>query len=223
MFNSIADVWDMRHRTGLKRPFRLDEGCAGVASGHIACKCLGIPLDDQCTASDLKAHSRTFIATNASSVQHVFKSMAHQAAGSGYDYKQGRDISIGPQHRKADLIVFGPPCQPYTQQRADRHKTNCEEHPLFRSTFGTSDDSDAGSVLETVTALKPRAIVVEQVMGFSRPDPVSRKVPLADFIKSLKAVQEDDQQLYKHIHIFQMDPKPWLLVARPRIVRAVLK
>ena len=45
--DAVVVAWDQRFAQGLRRPFRMDEGCAGLAAGHVAAKCLGSPCDGQ--------------------------------------------------------------------------------------------------------------------------------------------------------------------------------
>jgi site-specific DNA-cytosine methylase len=156
---------------------------------------------------------------NPSTVSHVFKTMKEHAELDGYDFKNARHVSLEKASYRPDIMLLGPPCQPFSQLRGDRFKTNCEDHRLFGATFGGLDCTE-GSVLEVLQSLMPRVAVVEQVLGFTRADPVSGISPMSEFLQRVRDMKtEDSQLLYPICHVFDMDPKAWLKISRPRTVR----
>jgi hypothetical protein len=223
MHNSVADTWDLRHRYGgLLRPPLLHEACAGVGAGFMACQCLGIPLDGHgCCASECKPYAREFLLKHNPSVAHVFSTMAEHVNLDGYDFKNARHVTLEKTSLRPDVMVLGPPCQPFSQLRSDRYRTNCEDHRLFGATFGGPACSQ-GSVLEVLQGLMPRVAIVEQVVGFTRSDPISGVSPLSQFLQKVRDMKTgDDKPLYPACHVFDMDPKAWLKISRPRTVRAL--
>jgi site-specific DNA-cytosine methylase len=154
---------------------------------------------------------------NPGTLSYIFKTMKEHADMEGYDVNNARQVSLEKAVQRPDIMLLGPPCQPFSQLRGDRFETNCEDHRLFGATFG----GDEGSVVEVLQSLMPRVAVVEQVLGFTRADPVSGISPISVFLRKVRDMKTGDSQLlYPVCHVFDMDPKAWLKIARPRTVRA---
>jgi len=218
MFDSVASVWSDRMASGLKRKVVLYEGCAGTMAAQMACECIGIPLDAHTVACDLKAHSRQF-ATNNFKLQHLFATLHDQSRNMGYDFLQARTIEV-TNGRHPDIFVVGSPCQPFTDQRSDRSEVLAKEHGLFNVTFG-GPGTVGGSVLQTVRALMPDVVVLEQVIGFTKKRSCFSRPPLVEFCNQLKAIPvsaSDSRPFYPALHVFAVDAKRWLKISRPRIL-----
>lgn len=212
--NSVADTWDARLAKGPPRPVVLEEGCAGIAAAHLVCKSLGIAVDEESCTCDMKESARVFQKNNLPDVKHCFGSLADHSAGEGFDYRQGRYVVL--DHRKAcDILVIGPPCQPYSSQRGDRSRTMFDKHPFFRTTFG-GPDTPGGSAIEIIRNRLPAALLMEQVGGFCHTDSSTGQSPLSMFIILLKEIMVDGKPYYVAFHVFQMSPEDWLLISRPR-------
>jgi hypothetical protein len=201
------------------RCLQVEEGCAGLASAHLVFKCLEIPCSGG-TTSDLKPHARTFIENNfEGSIEHMFASMYEHARGCGHDFLQGRTIDI---HEKqvVDVLLIGPPCQPFSSQRADRNMKKSREHELFKATFGDGILlEDGGSAIDLIRRRLPGTFIIEQVTTFCKSDAEGFH-PAAAFIKEIEQITKDGAAFYEAFHIFNMSPEIWLTMSRPRTVVA---
>ena len=217
MLDAVASRWD-RLRPRLLRGMQISEGCAGMALASIAARSLGIPLLHTGTASESKAAARTFMLDNCPDLRHIFGSLADQAAATSeptYCHRHGILCSSCPSTERDDLFVCGPPCQPYSQQRADHSTKGCSSHRDVDISMDCQDDT----VMQVVKERRPRAVLLENVLGFTRPDPVTNQVPVMAFLKMLEQVRREDnpdEPYYEAVHIFELCPRIWANLSRPR-------
>ena len=180
LHNSVAVRWDSLFGLGM-RPLALDEACAGTAPAHLVLKAMQVPLDGQSVTSDLKPTARAFQRMNIPEVAHLLQDMKSHAAGKGFCTRASNDVIV--VNRRPDVIALGPPCQPFTTQRADRSEKPSAEHALFNATFG-GPEAEGGSLLELARARQPPILILEQVHGFTAKDK-SNFVPLSDLLRKL--------------------------------------
>jgi hypothetical protein len=62
-----------------------------------------------------------------------------------------------------DLYSLGPPCQPFSDARGDRHTSNPRDHDLFPVVFGA-----VGSAMSSIDEVKPLRLMLEEVGGFGK-------------------------------------------------------
>jgi hypothetical protein len=211
---ALASKWEQMLATCREpRALRVEEGCAGIASAHIALKALGIKCTDGCVC-DLKPHARTFVENNHKDViENMFASMFEHASGNGHDFLHGRVIEL--DGKSTDVMVIGPPCQPYSAQRADRGVKKCRDHELFNASFGDGTAEDGGSAIDMIRQRLPGTFIIEQVLGFCKCDAEGFH-PAATFISEVKKITKDGSVFYEAFHIFNMSPEAWLSMSRPR-------
>ena len=137
---------------------------------------------------DRKASAFNFSKANCSDkLLHWFSDAESSLENSGHCYLHNQVCSVAPQ--PCDLLVFGSPCAPFSDQRATQATQPPQAHPLFKLTFGMDG---TGSALEHVARHCPKLFVGEQVMGFSRPDlqHVDERPYLHQFVDRLRSVQD---------------------------------
>jgi len=66
-----------------------------------------------------------------------------------------RDFAFGTLEDRIDLVAGGPPCQPFSM--GGKHRANEDERDMFPAT------------VKIIRKLRPRAFIVENVRGLSRP------------------------------------------------------
>lgn len=204
--NACADKWDrmMPHRC--ERDFVVSEACAGFGSALAACRALGIPARGH-TASDLKPASRSFLMP---AFEHVYQSMRDQGCD-GYCCCHGSNCR---PRITDDVLICGPPCQPFSEYRPGRRSQGYDEHAGAEASMGVSDDT----IIAVLQHRRPRAFLLENVPAFAKMDRQKNEVPLRRFITLLgtHVRDEDGAPFYTAIHVFDMEPRPWLAASRPR-------
>jgi hypothetical protein len=216
MFNAIAPRWDSLHGRR-RRPLTIAEVCAGLGSAHRVCKCLG--LDFRCVAAcDVKEASRKWLDAN-DSAEHVYKSMANYSASRGCGGSFCTRHGIDCPSDDVDLLIGGPPCQPYSsfhsaQERAQSGR-GCLDHVSVKATLGGTDDPD--SFPGVLNVVRPRSWVFENVEGFAKLDKKAKLCPLAVFMKAIASIlNSDGEPYYPYVHLFSLEPKPWSDIHRAR-------
>jgi site-specific DNA-cytosine methylase len=221
MKDSMALRWDQRHAAGLARPLRLASACSGISTELFASKALGIPFDDDVVTSERNIKTHELVRANLPEVLHQFNSLADHSRGNGCCTRHGR-ICQAPGMR--DLLVIGPPCQPFTSLRQDTAKKEhgCKAHPLYNTTFGTGgriETDPEDSAIELIKSMLPSGVLVEQVEGFGRLDPASGTVPMEEFSEMVLNIRDDEGKLfYKAGRTFKLNASIWLGINRPRFI-----
>jgi hypothetical protein len=220
--NSLADVLDNLHGGRQPRAIVLDEGCSGMGSAHIVCKGLGAKVGGG-ICSDMKESARKVQLLNLrGDIDHIFGTMREHALGHGHCFKHGRQVTVNygvgddsSGAKPCDVMVVGPPCQPFSSQRGNRKSVNAAQHVLYESTFEVGGVDSKGSAIELVRARLPGVLVLEQVVGFCKKDKNGQN-PAEVFVRHLKEIKVNGEPFFTGFHIFSMSPEAWLCISRPR-------
>jgi site-specific DNA-cytosine methylase len=221
MKDSMALRWDERHAAGLARPLRLASACSGMCTELFACKALGIPFDDDVVTSERNTATHALVRANLPEVLHQFNSLVDHGRGHGCCTRHGR-VCQAPCKR--DLLVIGPPCQPFSSMRHDTKQRDlgCKAHALYNTTFGSggcveTDPDD--SAIELIKSMLPSSVLVEQVEGFGRIDLASGTVPMEEFSEMVLNIRDDEgNSFYKAARAFKLNASLWLGINRPRFI-----
>ena len=215
MLDAVATVWASRFARGLARPLVLHEGAAGMGSAHHACQVLGIPLATSGVVSERKQHARVVLCGTLPKACHITSTLKEHAQGHGFCHQHGCPCAWHDEPR-CDVLVSGPPCQPFTQQRADYFQTGSANHCAYTTTLGGPQDLD--SVFNVVSQTLPRCFLFENVLNILRTDPASGQLPLVRLVELLQSIRDKDgKPHFVATHVFQMDPGMWLAISRPRL------
>jgi hypothetical protein len=217
----MALRWDQRFAAGLARPLRLASACSGMCTELFACKALGIPFDDDVVTSEKNIKTHALVRANLPEVLHQFNSLVDHGRGNGCCTRHGR-ICQAPGTR--DLLVIGPPCQPFTSLRYDTAAQNhgCKIHPLYNTTFGVggrvkTDPED--SAIALIKSMLPGGVLVEQVEGFGRLDFASGKIPMEEFFEMVLNIRDvEGKPFYTAARAFKINASLWLAINRPRLI-----
>ena len=155
----------------LKRPLTLMSLCTGIGTEVTAARCIGVPV--HCLlAAEKDPRLREVLAGvhGDKHVDHIFSSMS-DACGyhpSGECSLHSESCTV-PIVNGIDMLVAGPPCQPYSSQR-NRSVVRPNQHHgygvLFGGTAGCEIPAE-GSLLEVIKARRPRGGIIEEVKGFA--------------------------------------------------------
>lgn len=146
--------------------------------------------------------------------------MQEHAAGTGFCAKHGRvctpaDDTGAPS---VDVLVAGPPCQPFSLQRSGFKSSGRTDHPLLSATLGGDEDS----LISVARAWRPGVLIVENVQNFVKSDPVNKLIPMRIFLDKLATIRnEHGQPLYTGLHVFMLSPDLWFNMLRTRTLRAL--
>lgn len=220
ILDALASTRAARFSGGLQRSIVLHEPAAGLGPATLAARTLKVPLSSV-VASERKPHAQAFFAALTPSMGggHLFSSLADHACGKGFCACHGQACDLSTDvdlHWPAaeTLMVSGPPCQPFSTQRADHHVRGFTGHCKVHTTLGTTEDS----LLDVVARTRPGVLIVENTRNWGRQDPITSENPLALFISSLRALTaaDDGSELYTGIHVFELTPMPFMQMSRPR-------
>ncbi len=139
---------------------------------------------------------RSLATQNHPAIQRAFLGIEEQTAD------MARQLALGSQ-KQPNLIVCGPPCQPYSRLRSNRNEFGIAQHRLT-------------GVIDLVTSLiqtaRPEVAIVEQVAAFgdatdddgdkADTDGSSASSPLTDFLESLD-VNGGYKHLARNLHYFR--------------------
>jgi len=113
-------------------------------------------------AADRKKIARQFIMANHSAVlDHLYDDIECMTENKPTCYSHGEKPCKNPKLRE-DVMVFGIPCQPFSDQHPKRKKGDgsVRDHPLYNVMF---------QVIDTIALKQPRTFIIEEVTGFSKP------------------------------------------------------
>lgn len=214
MRDAVATRWEAAHHKCTPRPLVVHSSCSGLASELIGCKVIGVPIGG-CIAAERKQCAHDFMVSNLTSadLNHMFYDLQAQASGAGKCSRHGRVCSADT--RRADILVGGPPCQPFTSMSVANRRQSYSQHPLYKVTF-SNDEGFLGVIRATV----PKAVLLEQVEGFLAPDAVTGIVPLKTFLDTVFAINDSaGKQVYSAAKVFFLNSGMWLTINRARIFR----
>jgi hypothetical protein len=210
--DAVADRWEALGASSC-RPLVVHSGCGGLLTEILTCKALGIPLAIDCIASEIKEACREFMRRNIPEAKHIVDSLASYTAMSSFCDRCG---GLCEMSQSPDVLVLGPPCQPYTTANPDRP---VHLHKLYHTLFGTSEAGtvdEGGSVIEAIRAKLPGCLIVEQVEGFALDSEIG--VPLEKLLGLVLGITHGGLTgFYTAAKIFQMNPSLFVKVNRPRL------
>lgn len=167
----------------------------------------GIPFS-RTVVCEANATCRKFLTVNhAADIEHQCEDMESYAEWVS---------SQGPSQRP-DIMVGGPSCQPFTQQRSNRKTCTAQDHLLFDRVFGQSD-----SYLSCLEHARPLIAILEEVKGFTSKSSDSQLSGFDKFKAAAQQVLLDPANsasgpLYVAIKAFILEASIWLDVSRPRV------
>ena len=212
MRDAVAVRWGSLTAGGLPRGLRVDSCCAGLGTERIACKTLGIPMVGG-VVSEPKKEAASFLIENGLAVDHLVENMSAHCRPEAFCERHGKTCRLHDGDRP-DVLVVGPPCQPFSILRHDAAKSGPEKHPLFSLTMGGGEDPH-DNVPSVVRAVRPRSLLMEQVEGFARGSAGDTSY-LGQFLGKLLAIQSEGKQLFDGVRLFFLNPGVWLNISRPR-------
>jgi len=183
-----------------------------MGTATMVCRALGIPLDaPSCVACDLKPHAQHMLNKQMAPESHIVASLGEHADGAGWCFKHLSHCTLPSQ--SPDVLVLGPPCQPYTDQRSDHHQTGYVDHPGTHASLGSGHDS----VFDLISKRRPGVVLIENVTNFAREDPKTHEVPAIIFAQMLRTLKDrDGKEFYPAMHIVDLTPHAWLQMDRSR-------
>jgi hypothetical protein len=188
------------------RPIVLHSACTGTFAEKLACDALGLVVGE-CVGADLKPASRRFVESNVSGVIHFFQSLQELTQSRGHCLMHGSDCTLRAASdggRRPDFAIFGPPCQPFTRQRARSGttvRTGCSEaHPQY--------DVTMRGIVSYIAAHRPLVSIIEQVPAFAAMDG-NGTVPIESFLRDL-------QPYVAAVRVVELEQETWVNVCRTR-------
>ena len=221
--NSVASKWDDLHLRFTPTSMVIYCGCAGQCTELFGLRLLGIPF--VAVASEAKEIARDMLVANftATELPHILSSLAdHMKSRAECSRHSGLCCH---QLATVHIFVVGPPCQPYSGLTSDRRTGTFSRHPLYPTIFGrggpagTTVDPD-DNVITVIKRVLPLAVLVEEVDGFARVDPIQGVSPLRQFLQEVFAIEGPDKKpFYIAARAFHMDSNMWVEISRPRSQR----
>ena len=213
MHDAIAPRWDWLMQKFL-RAIKIAESCAGLGTVCLSARCLGLPFVAT-SACDKKPSAQAWLLQNEGH-KHVYESIADQTFG-GWCFRHGTYCT--PREEEVDdLVALGPPCQPFSDYRSDKEAVPYIAHRGASVTLGSEEDDN--STISLLHTRRPRAFLMENVTALARRAASDHQIPLLTFIQKLNAVvkKPDNSPFYTSLHMFEMNPFPWIAASRPRTV-----
>ncbi len=210
--DAVAAEWDSRFLAWRHKPIVLHEACAGFGAARLAAKSLNIPLSPKGVFSEKKPVAQEILAHLVPDQSHIVGSLVDHYSPDAFCHKHGIVCNILPDVSEdgPDVLAMGPPCQPFSGQKATRSPGHT--HELYGVSLGTG----AESIFELVRSLKPKALIYENVEAFLRPDSTG-EVPVATLSKNLKRIVDArGRPHFTAMHVFQLDAKHWCTMSLPR-------
>lgn len=197
------------------RPFKVESVCTGLGTEFFALKALGVPFT-ALAASDPKPTAQTWLQRQHPYISHMYNTMQGQSCKRGCllhgDLCSAKLV-------QPDILVGGPPCQPYSDARPGRYTSaRPEHHKLFPTIFDESPDS-GGSFLNILKRLQPLGFVLEEVPGFSKMCRGEMISALDKFVERVKSFVRPDGRgpLFPGVVVVRQDGLPWLDLPRERL------
>lgn len=220
----------------LRRRIEMHSLCSGLATEAVAARALGLPID--CTnACELKEECRQFILRNfgqavttsgmsrvpGGAAMHIWRSMSEYVSGEGVCDVHG--MHKAPQTRRkqeptrCDIMVGGPPCQPFTTLRANRGSKLPENHRLYPAIFGDEFHGGDGSYLQCLRAKQPTVAILEEVPAFLH-NKKNERSEYDKFVQEVLAIQRPNgEPLFQPgaIKCIRVNARTWLDLHRERL------
>ncbi len=117
---------------------------------------------------------------------------------------------VVPHDERVDLVVLGPPCQPYSAMRANRAQVQPHQHKDFHTIF---DDT-----INYIRVHRPRGGILENVTGFAKHlkpgfDDDLRPLPKSWLLKLLAELET-----FGYVHrVLKLDSGVWTEAPRERL------
>jgi hypothetical protein len=189
-----------------KRDIVLHSACTGTFAERLAFDALGMKVG-KCIGADPKPASKRFVLSNFTGVSHYFQTLQELTVGRGQCALHGAGCQMDGDGG-ADFAIFGPPCQPFTRQRArtdrsgatSRQSADSAGHPLY--------DVTMKDIIAYVAARRPHVVIIEQVPAFATMDS-SGSTPITAFL----------QDLSRHVaaaRVVELEQEDWINVCRTR-------
>lgn len=207
------------HFIGEPRALRLASGCTGLWSEGAALQALGVPLEPNfCCMADGKPDAQKFVRANFGRYAKCFWNSLDEAERGVkcVMHQKNKDSSEScalPPPGHTDIAVVCTPCQPFSVLR-DARSLPASQHKLFATTFG-----ETGSLVSYAAALKPKCLIVEQVLGFEKaagPGKASFKEQLHDRILGIPH-QSGEGSHFAAATTLTVNSKTFLQSSRPRL------
>jgi hypothetical protein len=152
---------------------------------------------------DSKFAAQRFCIDNVPGITHLFGCLDDMIDMAGNCVIHGQSCSM-PSH-EVDMAVFGPPCQPFSNQRQKSGSSSrtggVERHPSFYITMVR--------VVDYIRKHRPKVFIMEEVDAFGDLNDEGR-VPLNDFVLSIS-------RFFAAVRVVNLDLASWVQVSRPRI------
>ena len=230
---SVANRWDAMFRRGLLRRWNLDTGATGLGAEIWMCAAAGIPLASDCCGCEPHQAVREVLLHNQRHVfGHFFENFECMIKRCGMCYRCGTfcDASAGlicltlravfPDKRR-DVVVIGPPCQPFSFLSSTNKQQGASSHKLFPVLFppeGKAPAYGGCSVLDFLAVHLPLVAVIEEAVAFADVDTVDGVCWLRAFVEKAKALVCPFTGLlyYVAVDVYTEEPGRWLNMRRPR-------
>lgn len=184
------------------RPLVLTTACSGMGAPSVLLRILGIDFLEL-YSSDPKVAAQHFRRLYGPQAQHHFNDI--QEATSSHltpSYCTIHDRECKLTYQEADLFVAGFPCQPFSSQRSQRYrKSKPPSHPGYPV---------SEMVVEALRVTRPRAALLENVMGMSHQDSEDGGSELQSFLDKVASTN-----MY-HISVLRVSLGAWVRAERQR-------
>ena len=220
LLKACGSSWQQCGQRVLYRNMRIDSGCTGMGSCVTGIEALGLPVDE-INASEIDvAVADALLHNHRKALGCVYGNLLSHAQQSGKCRAHGDECRKVPCERR-DLVILGPPCQPFSSMGGER----LAAHPLFEVIFGwrygSQMVSPAGdNVLDFVRMTCPRAVLIENVSAFIGGPPLCNGKGAGEtFIAEMMSLEHADGsgKLFADHCCFFMTPAPFLRYSRPRL------
>jgi site-specific DNA-cytosine methylase len=165
---------------------------------------LGIEIAKGLTCCDAKMASQEFVRAHWSeNIEHMFTNVDGHIAGVGKCAIHANRVCTVPI-TPADVFCLGPPCQPWTEQRARTNisaKTATPElHPSYTTTMHKAP--------QLLAERHPLGAILEEVVSILKPGPGG--------ISACDQLVEELSKLFAGVEVVRLDASSWAKVARER-------
>ena len=197
-------------------PLFMDSFCSGFCTEVLAAEAVGIPLDQNISASEKKPVAREFIIENMKCVKHLSGTLKEQSSEKAYCSVHCQDCPTSKgSGRVCDLLAGGTPCQPFTCLNTE----DVVDHDLYNTTFGdpTKSGDPEDSLYSLVDKLRPNAVLLEQVEGFGNNHESLGQRPISAFLSKLMMLKDEaGNSHFVAARVFPLNSNIFVNVDRPR-------